>query len=162
MGWIFLLVLIGWPVLEIWVFLQVGDAIGILYAILLFVAAGAFGLWLLRAEGLSLLMRAQRQMNEGVAPVVEGFDALCLVLAGVLLLLPGFVTDIFALLLMLPPVRALLRSSLVRWVDVRTTRARTGPGMVIEGDFEDVTPDGRGDPRDTADKPRDHIVHRRD
>jgi UPF0716 protein FxsA len=154
MGWLLLLVLIGWPIIEIAVFIQVGEAIGVLYTILLFLAAGAFGLMLLRAEGLSLLMRAQRQMNEGVVPVNEAFDALCLVAGGVLLILPGFVTDIVALLLLLPPVRMALRRLLVHWVDGRNGRARAGPGLVIEGDFEDVTPE----PRDSPDK----IVQRRD
>jgi len=157
MGWILLLILIGWPVLEIAVFIQVGEAIGLLYTIVLFIGAGAFGLLLLRAEGLSLLMRAQRQMNEGVVPVNEAFDALCLVAGGVLLILPGFVTDLLALLLFLPPVRAALRGLLVRWADTRGRRARAGPGLVIEGDYEDLTPEAR----ERADK-ADKIVHRRD
>jgi UPF0716 protein FxsA len=157
MGWILLLILIGWPVLEIAVFIQVGEAIGLLYTIVLFIAAGAFGLLLLRAEGLSLLMRAQRQMNEGIVPVNEAFNALCLVLAGVLLILPGFVTDFLALLLFVPPVRAALRGLLVHWADTHRRRARTGPGLVIEGDYEDLTPDAR-ERADAADK----IVHRRD
>ena len=154
MGWILLLILAGWPVLEIAVFIQVGQAIGLLYTIALFIAAGAIGLLMLRAEGLSLLMRAQRQMNEGVVPVNEAFDALCLVIGAMLLILPGFVTDILALLLIVPPVRAGLRRLLVHWADRRNRRGRTGPGLVIEGDYEDVTPD-------VGDRP-DKIVHRHD
>jgi UPF0716 protein FxsA len=124
MGWILLLIVIAWPVVEIAAFIQVGEAIGWLNTILLFVAAGAIGLWLLRSEGLALLMRAQREMNEGRVPVREGFDALCLGLGALLLILPGFITDIFALLLLLPPVRNGLRALLVRWATVRERRAR--------------------------------------
>lgn len=158
MRWIVPLILIGWPVVEIAVFLHVGDAIGFLYTILLFLAAGAVGLVLLRMEGLSLLIRTQKQLNEGIVPVREGFDGLCLVTAGVLLILPGFVTDILALLLLLPPVRAAIRQFIVRHVEVRARAERTEPGRVIEGDYEDATPDDRRE----AGRPSDTIVHRRD
>ena len=166
MGWIFLLILIAWPVAEIAVFLQVGDAIGFLATILLFLAAGALGLILLRAEGLSLLIRAQQQIDRGVVPVREGFDALCLVIGGVLLVIPGFVTDILALLLILPPVRSWLRRVIVRWVVARERRAHTGSGLVIEGDYEDVTRrrNGRLDEPsiEPPGEPPGEIVHRRD
>ena len=158
MGWILLLIVIAWPVVEIAVFIQVGEAIGWLNTIFLFVAAGAIGLWLLRTEGLALLMRAQREMNEGRVPVSEGFDALCLGVGALLLILPGFITDIFALLLLVPPVRSGLRALLVRWVAAHERRARTGPGLVIEGDYEDVTRRKTASPEDDPDK----IVHRRD
>ena len=160
MGWILLLLLIGWPVLEIAVFIQVGEAIGLLATIALFLAAGAVGLILLRAEGFSVLIRAQRQVNQGIVPVREGFDALCLVMAGLLLLLPGFVTDVFALLLILPPLRGWLRRRVVRWVTVREAQMRAGSTLVIDGEFENVThPDNP--PGGQPDKP-DKIVHRHD
>ena len=150
MGWILLLLLIGWPVLEIAVFIQVGEAIGLLATIALFLAARAAGLILLRAAGFSALIRTQRQVNQGIVPVREGFDALCLVLAGFLLLLPGFVTDVLALLLILPPVRGWLRRRVVRWVTVREAQMRAGSTLVIDGEFENVThldnpPDGQPD-----------------
>src|SRR5262245_39078025 len=99
MGWIVLFGLIAWPILEIYTFIQVGDWLGWFNAVLLFIGAGIAGLWLMRSEGLSLLMRARQQMQNGVAPVDQAFDALCLVAGGVLLLLPGFLTDIAALIL---------------------------------------------------------------
>lgn len=142
MGWIVLFGLIAWPILEIYVFIQVGEALGWLSAVLLFLGAGAVGLWLLRAEGISLLLRARGQMQQGIAPLDEAFDALCLVMGGVLLLLPGFITDIAALLLFLPPTRAALRRLVARHAVVRTGREHRGPmphTVVIEGEFEDVT-----------------------
>ena len=114
MAWLFLLILIGWPIFEIAVFIQVGGWIGLGPTILLVLGAGALGLWLLRSEGLSLLMRAQTQMRDGIVPVHEAFDALCLVAAGLLLLLPGFISDILALILFLPITRSLVRAALVR------------------------------------------------
>jgi UPF0716 protein FxsA len=150
MGWIFLVLLIGWPVLEIAIFIQVGEWIGLFPTILLFLGAGVVGTWLLRAEGISLLMRAQSQMREGIAPVREGFDALCLVAGGVLLILPGFLSDILALALFLPVTRSALRRLLVRSLERRQGPPHAPPqGVIIEGEFEEVTP------------PRD-VVRRRD
>lgn len=141
-----LLVLIGWPVLEIATFIQVGAWIGLVPTILLFLAAGAVGLWLLRAEGISLLMRAQTQMRDGVVPMQEAFDALCLVAGGVLLLLPGFLSDIVALILFVPVTRALIRQALVRSFPVRAGGANQPPrAVIIEGEYEEVSP-----PRDVV------------
>lgn len=143
MGWLVLFGLIAWPILEIYVFIQVGEWLGWLNAVLLFIGAGAAGLWLMRAEGLSLLLRARQQMQNGVAPVDEAFDALCLVAGGMLLLLPGFLSDVAALTLFLPPTRAALKRMLGRHTIVRTAGygdpRRGGADMVIEGEFEDVS-----------------------
>ena len=146
MGWMILLVLIGWPVLEIATFIQVGAWIGLVPTILLFLAAGAIGLWLLRAEGISLLMRAQTQMRNGVVPIQEAFDALCLVAGGVLLLLPGFLSDIVALILFVPVTRALVRLALVRSFPMRAGGVNPPPrAVIIEGEYEEVSP-----PRDVV------------
>lgn len=164
MGWIFLFGLLAWPILEIYVFVQVGDALGWLNAVLLFLGAGVVGLWLLRAEGLSVLMRARAQMQAGAAPVDEAFDALCLVAGGALLLLPGFLTDIAALLLFLPPVRRALKRAVASRAVVQASYRRDPlspqgpPGTVIDGEFEEVRgPDGS--PRDPS---SGNIVHKRD
>lgn len=151
MGWIVLFGLIAWPVLEIYVFLQVGEAIGWINTILLFLGAGVVGVWLLRAEGVSLLLRARSQMQNGVAPVNEAFDALCLVAAGALLLLPGFLSDVMALLLFLPPTRVALKRLIARHAIVQTAYSR-GPvaqDVVIEGEFEEVAPQDSTVPPDT-------------
>ncbi len=146
MGWMILLVLIGWPVLEIATFIQVGTWIGLVPTILLFLAAGAVGLWMLRAEGISLLLRAQTQMRDGIVPMNEAFDALCLVVGGVLLLLPGFLSDIVALILFLPITRALVRQVLVRAFPRTPARATAQTqALIIEGEFEEVGP-----PRDVV------------
>ena len=149
MGWMVLFGLLAWPVLEIYVFIQVGEWLGWLNTILLFLGAGVAGLWLMRSEGISLLMRARTQMQNGVAPVDQAFDALCLVLGGILLLLPGFLTDIAALLLFLPPTRGALKRMLARRAIVYSAQYDTarhprerGGDMVIEGEYEEVPPSG--------------------
>jgi UPF0716 protein FxsA len=141
--------LIAWPILEIYVFIQVGEWLGWINTILLFISAGVAGLWLMRSEGLSLLMRTRTQMQNGITPIDQAFDALCLVTGGVLLLLPGFLTDIAALLLFLPPTRSALKRMLARHAIVHGAhygdpRQRQRGDMVIEGEYEEVPPSGPG------------------
>jgi UPF0716 protein FxsA len=123
------------------------------------VLTAMLGTWQLRAQGLATLDRARRQIDQGVLPAHELFDGLCLLVAGALLLTPGFVTDGVGFLLFLPPVRAALRQILVRhimaaaqtrtWVDGEEVRGGGprggGPrgGGVIDGEFEDLTDDSR-------------------
>jgi UPF0716 protein FxsA len=149
MGFMILALLLGWPVLEIAVFIKVGAAIGLFQTLLLFILSGFIGMMLIRAEGFALLMRAEREMRRGRIPLNEAFDALCLAAAGALLILPGFVSDVFAIALILPPVRKGLRWLIARYAARRevTLRAQSG---IVDGEYEDVTP------------PPTQIVHRRD
>jgi len=165
MGWIVLFGLIAWPILEIYVFIQVGESLGWINAILLFLGAGVLGLWLMRTEGLSLLMRARTQMQRGIAPVDQAFDALCLVMGGVLLLLPGFLTDIAALILFLPPTRLALKRMLARHAIVHGTQygdPRRHGDMVIEGEFEEVSPTANEPKRGPLIDSSGNIVPKRD
>lgn len=149
-----LIALIAIPLVEIAVFVEVGGRIGAWNTVLLVVATAIGGIWLLRRQGLRTLRRAQESFDSHVLPVAELFDALCLLGAGGLLLIPGFVTDAVALLLLVPPLRRLLRHwlwlALARsprtrvWVNgeevARPDRPRGGPGM-IEGEFREVEHD---------------------
>ncbi len=104
-----LLALIAVPIIEIAVFLEVGDRIGALNTILMIVITAMIGTWLLRSQGLQTLQRARESLNQNVFPVSEVFEGLCLMVAGGLLLTPGFVTDVFGFLLFVPWVRRILR-----------------------------------------------------
>src|SRR3546814_9080514 len=79
--------------------IQVGSAIGVWPTIALTVATTLAGSLLLRAQGLATLLRARAQMDKGELPAREMFEGVCLVLAGGLLTVPGFVTDTLGLLL---------------------------------------------------------------
>lgn len=98
---IFLLV----PIVEIYLLIQVGQVIGAGWTILLVVLTAVVGVWLLRIQGLSTLMRAQKKMQSGELPAVEMLEGMGLVIAGALLLTPGFVTDAFGFILLIPPTR---------------------------------------------------------
>ena len=102
------------PIVEIAVIIQVGHAIGVLDTLLLMVAVSVVGAWLVKREGIGLWRRAQRQLKTGVVPGRELVDGMLIMLAGVLLLTPGFVSDCLGVLLLLPPVRAGLRQLVIR------------------------------------------------
>ncbi len=143
MGWLVLLGLIALPVIEIALFIKSAEAIGVLATVVVAVLAGIGGIALLQRQGLSTIWRAREMMARGETPVAEVFDGLCLGLAGLLLVLPGFLTDAVALLLLLPPVRALLW----RWLGGRLTNASADGGgrraspTVIETEYRVVRPD---------------------
>lgn len=168
MALVLLAVFIGLPLLEVAVFIQVGGAIGVWPTIAATVATALAGSLLLRAQGLATLMRARAQMDQGQLPAREMFEGVCLVLAGALLLVPGFVTDVIGLLLFVPPLRELLRLAIARHVaakaargearvfvdgvEVRPRGPKKGRGPVIDGDYQDVS---RGEDDDDDDDDRD-------
>lgn len=104
------------PFIELYVILQVGQAIGVLNTIALLLLVSAAGAWLVKREGISVLRRAQVRAQMGAVPGKELVDGVLILFAGALLLTPGFVTDLVGILLLLPPVRAALRASVTRWL----------------------------------------------
>lgn len=140
MAWLIMVGVLALPVAEIMVWVRLADAIGALATIALTIAAIMAGGAILRRQGLAALLSARGRMDRGEPPVAAVFDGLCLTLAGFLLVLPGFITDILAGLLLLPPVRALLlRQLAARLVVVRNQDGPAGPGpTVIEADYQVV------------------------
>jgi UPF0716 protein FxsA len=142
---------IGVPLLEIAVFIQIGGWLGLWPTLGLVVLTAVIGTWELRAQGLATLARARSTIDAGKLPAREMFDGACLLLAGALLLTPGFVTDTVGMLLFIPAVRAYLRSLLARhlsasvetriFVDgAETTERGSNPhGPTIDGDYQDVS-----------------------
>jgi UPF0716 protein FxsA len=112
------------PIAEIYVIIQVGQAIGALWTIALLIADSILGSMLMRSQG----RLAWRRFNEAVAagrpPAREVLDGAMVIFGGAFLLTPGFITDIFGLVLLLPPTRAILRSFIVRAVLGRTPAGR--------------------------------------
>jgi UPF0716 protein FxsA len=108
------LLLVLWPLVEIAVFLQVVQWIGVLDTLVLMLVIAIGGAWLVKRQGIGTFARMRAELDDGRVPTGPMTDGGLLALAGFLLLLPGFVTDVFGLLLLLPPVRALVRSRLGR------------------------------------------------
>ncbi len=111
---IFFLIFIILPVVEISLFISVGSHIGIWNTILLCILAAMGGSILLRFQGLKTLMAMQTVSRRGQVPLQEMFDGFCLAAAALLLMLPGFFSDIVAFALMVPPLRSLLRTHLIK------------------------------------------------
>jgi UPF0716 protein FxsA len=107
------------PFVELYVLIQVGHVIGGLQTILLLIAVSMIGAWLVKREGLATLKRVRQRIDEGEVPGRELVDGLLILLAGALLLTPGFLSDIAGILLLLPPVRAVVRASAVRMLTRR-------------------------------------------
>ncbi len=126
MGLIILAVFIGVPIVEIAVFIEVGGWLGLWPTIAVVVGTAMAGTAMLRHQGLSVLARAQQSLARQELPVAEIVDGVCLLLAGALLLTPGFVTDALGFVLMVPG----LRHALI-WPMMRRLAARGG----IRGGF---------------------------
>ncbi len=118
------------PLTEIAIFAWVGGQVGVLSTIMMVLVCAVAGSALLRQQGLSTLRRAQQVAAEGRLPSDELADGLVLVVSGVLLLTPGFLTDVIALLLLLPGVRHVVRRWLVKRI---VARAQTGGVFVQVG-----------------------------
>ena len=120
-----LLLLLCWPIAELFVAIQVAGAIGVLLTVILLVAGWPLGMWLLRTEGRGAWQRLRAASAIGRPPGREVLDG-ALILAGAsLLMVPGFITDVLGLVLLLPPARALARIGLVRNLQGRLVRHAT-------------------------------------
>ena len=160
MGGILLIALIVVPIAEIGIFMEVGGLIGFWPTMSIIILTALAGTALLRRQGLAVLRKAQASLKENRFPIDVVFDGLCLLVAGVLLLTPGFFTDAVGLLLFVPPVRAVIGRALARVlaargnVEIHSTGSFSGPrpGNIIDGEFQDITPNG--DPEDLPPPPK--------
>ena len=119
------------PLVEISVFIMVGGVIGILPTILLTVLTAVAGTALLRQQGVSLIMRMQAELDQGRTPASEVMHGAMIVLASILLLIPGFMTDAIGLALFVPTIRSALADFIVSRSNVVVTgagSARRSPG----------------------------------
>lgn len=139
-----LLLFIVMPILEMWLLITVGREIGALPTIGLVLLTAVVGLALLRRQGLSTVMRAQRKMETGEVPVGEMVEGIFLAVGGALLLTPGFITDAFGFACLIPGLRQLLLGRILRHVTVvRGPGHPPGKGPAqgrdrdaIEGDYK--------------------------
>jgi UPF0716 protein FxsA len=123
-----ILLLVLWPIVEIAVFLQVVAWIGVLNTLAVMVAISLCGAWLVKRQGVGTLARMRAELDDGRIPTGPMTDGGLLAAAGFLLLIPGFVTDLLGLALLVPPVRSAVRRYLGHRFTVRTARVRRGRG----------------------------------
>jgi UPF0716 protein FxsA len=113
------------PALEIWVILQTGEWIGGWETFLLIVAAGVLGAYLSKRETAKIWAEAQRQLSMGQMPGQSILDGLCVLVGGILLMTPGFLSDFVGIFLVLPFTRPFFRRLLYNWIRRRLDRGQT-------------------------------------
>src|SRR3954466_8073958 len=144
------------PIAELALLIQVGQAIGVWWTVALLVADAMLGSWLLRSQGRLAWQRFNTALAEGRVPHREVVDGVLVIFGGVLLLTPGFITDVFGLLFLFPPTRVLLRGLLVRRGALRLMGSMPMTATPPNGRFRhpddvessavDIDPDPRLDP----------------
>jgi UPF0716 protein FxsA len=147
------LAFIALPICELALLIRTGQKIGLWPTLGLVVAAALIGSAIMARQGLTVAHKTQAAIAAGQPPVGPVLDGACLLMAGALLISPGFITDVFALALLIPPIRHRVArwcvhrlaeqahgTIQVRETDNRGARGPTGPetsgGPVIEGEFE--------------------------
>lgn len=101
---------------EISLLVAVGSAIGVLPLILLMIAISAAGMWLLKLRGVFTLLQIRQQVSQGQIPTQAVINSVFFALSGILLLIPGFLSDILAILLLLPWSRKGLQTLLMKYI----------------------------------------------
>ena len=134
------------PFLELYVIVQVAQGVGVPETILLLIAISLVGAWLAKLSGLSVLRRLQRTVRAGRMPSTELVDGALVLFAGALMVTPGFLTDVLAITLLLPPTRAVVRGAILRRLREGrgVLRVVVGPSAGADGSVWDV--DGWEDP----------------
>jgi UPF0716 protein FxsA len=144
------LIFIVLPIAELYVIIQVGEAIGVWWTLAILVADSILGSVLLRTQGRTAWRRFNDALAAGRPPAREVLDGGLIIFGGAFLITPGFISDVIGVLLILPPTRAVLRRLLVRrysrkLVSGLTNRATRAPRRPrrdydVEGTAHDVDP----------------------
>ncbi len=132
---LFLLVLVGVPLVELYFLIQVGTEIGVLPTIGISLFTAALGGYLVRRQGFTVLARVRQVKDQGEPPALAVLDGALLLIAGLFLLLPGFVTDLIGFLLLIPPLRQHLIRRYVAVLPPGPGQATAAGTRVIEGDY---------------------------
>ena len=131
-----LLLIIGIPLIEIYLFIKIGSKIGAFNTISLILITAVLGIYYARYEGLNTLKSGMSRMINNKLPLYEILSGATLAFASLLLIFPGFATDIMGVLLIFPPTRKLLFNFLSKKFPKENKKKD-----FIEGDFEDIDED---------------------
>jgi len=140
--WALALLFLLVPIAELYVIIQVGEAIGLGWTVVLLIADSVLGSLLLRAQGRAVWGRFNDTLAQGRVPHREVVDGVLVIFGGALLLTPGFLTDIVGVTFLLPPTRAVIRRFLMRRLG-RRAQVRTPRGYDVEGtarEYDDPAP----------------------
>ncbi|RFB17783.1 membrane protein FxsA [Bacillus sp. HNG] len=119
---ILLALIIVVPALEISVLIFSGKTLGIPFTLLLIILTGVIGAWLAKKQGLETIRRARQQMDYGQVPREAIMDGICILIGAVLLLTPGYISDLTGFLLLIPVTRNYLKPVIANWISRRINR----------------------------------------
>ena len=125
------------PVIEIYLLIKIGSQIGAMSTILLIFTTAVVGVYYAKYEGLNTLKAGFSQLRNNVSPTYEVLSGAAIAFAALLLIIPGFVTDILGFLLIFPITRKLIFNSFSKKISVKKSKNND----FIEGDFEDIEED---------------------
>ena len=132
-----ILLIIGIPLIEIYLFIKIGSEIGALNTILLIAITAIVGIWYARYEGFNTLRSGMSQIVKNELPLYEIVSGAAIAFAALLLMLPGFATDIIGVLLIFPVTRKIILSKYSRNYSSKR-KNKTNKKDYIEGEYEDV------------------------
>lgn len=113
--YLIILIVVGFG-LELWGLITVGSLIGGWNTVLLVILTGLLGAWLAKQQGVQVLRTLQFQLSRGQMPTETIIDGVLILVGGMLLLLPGFVSDVIGLIFLIPYTRMILRHLLKQWL----------------------------------------------
>jgi len=117
------------PVIEIYLLIKIGSNIGAFYTVMIVVVTGFTGAYLARVQGMRTMVKVRNSIQHGIVPENELIDAFLILVAGIVLLTPGFITDITGIILLIPKTRQsinnFLKKKIIQWIrDKRDNVAR--------------------------------------
>ena len=133
----FLLLLIGLPALEILIMIKIGQQVGALSTIALIFLTAIIGIYYARIEGLNTIKSGVMNLYNNKVPVYEMISGAAIAFAAVLLIFPGFLTDVIGFLLIIPITRRIL----IKKISSRIHKNKKNTSNVVEGDFEEAEQD---------------------
>ncbi|NOQ52191.1 MAG: membrane protein FxsA [Desulfuromonadaceae bacterium] len=110
------------PIIELYVLIEAGRQIGVGATVTLIFITGVAGAYLTKSQGLNLINRIQQDLNEGRVPAVEMIDGAMILAGGLLLLTPGFCTDLIGFCLLTPATRKIFKGTLQNWLEKKIQR----------------------------------------
>tara|TARA_B000000532_G_C18704193_1_gene335305 strand:- start:250 stop:678 length:429 start_codon:yes stop_codon:yes gene_type:complete len=132
-----LILILGIPLIEIYLFIKIGSQIGALNTVLLILITAIVGIWYARYEGFNTLRSGMSQLVRNEVPLYEMISGAAIAFAALLLILPGFATDIIGILLIFPVTRKIILSKYSRKYSSKKKSKNVGKNF-IEGEYEDI------------------------
>lgn len=139
---LFALLVLGFPLLELYLLIKVGTLIGALPTVMLVVGTALLGLTLLRRQGLQNYRKMQQCTMRGEVPALEMMESVVMLIGGVMLLVPGLISDVIGLLCLFPPVRRAIVGRWLRRVQVHVYGGTGRSGSrVYDAEYRNLPPD---------------------